>query len=242
MVPVIEPYYEDKSAVIYLGDCMEILPEIRDVGVVLTSPPYNSGNSTNRTGVHFPNLAKGYEDYDDDMLHHEYVSWQQQVLRQCYRSLAKDGAIYYNHKPKVCGNNVRLPTELLPKELPLRQIIIWDRGSGHMRVPTFYVPTHEWIMVIARPDFRITSTATNDVWRIPFETNSPHPAPMPLSLARRVMGTTQRGGLVVDPFCGSGTTLVAAKEDGRPSIGIEISEKYAELAAKRLGQGVLEFG
>jgi site-specific DNA-methyltransferase (adenine-specific) len=81
-----------------------------------------------------------------------------------------------------------------------------------------------------------------DVWYMPPAglEDGDHPAPFPESLPTRAIGSTN-ATLIVDPFMGSGTTLVAAKNLGRKAIGIEIEEKYCEIAAKRLSQEVLEF-
>ena len=234
-----KPYYEQDGITIYHGDCREVLPSLSGVGLVLTSPPYNlSAEGNVPTGSEFKALSKGYLEHADAMDPGEYREWQKEVIRASWGALSEDGAIYYNHKPIVKGNQAKLPTDLVPGELPIRQIVIWDRGSGHIRVPTFYVPTQEWIVIIAKPDFRITSTTVNDIWRIPFETGSEHPAPFPLTLARQAV-TTTTASLVVDPFMGSGTTLRAAKDEGRKAIGIEISERYCEIAVNRLAQGVL---
>ena len=233
------PYYADDHVTIYHGDNREILPELADVDLVLTSPPYNlNGDGNQSGGTYFRNLSEGYASHPDDMPHAEYVRWQNDVLRLLWATLTDAGAIYYNHKPRVGGARVRLPLELVPHEMPVRQVIIWDRGSGFNRQFTYYVPSHEWVLLIAKPAFRTNTRSVDDVWRIPFETGSEHPAPFPLSLARRAIGTTD-AQLIVDPFSGSGTTLRAAKDLGRKAIGIEIEERYCEIAAKRLGQEVL---
>ena len=237
-----KPYYEDDSCVIYHGDNRDVLPSLRDVGLVLTSPPYNlNGDGYSATGTYFRNLDTGYEDHDDAMPHDEYVAWQHDVLTACWATLADDGAIIYNHKPRVRGNQVRLPLELVPPDIPVRQVIVWDRGSGFNRQLTYFVPAHEWLLLLARPDFRLTTRSVDDVWRIPFETGSEHPAPFPLKLASTAVNATS-AALVVDPFAGTGTTLRAAKDAGRRAIGIEKSERYCEIAAKRLAQEVLDFG
>ena len=236
------PYYSDDLVTLYHGDALEILPTISDVGLVLTSPPYNlNGDGNSSAGTAFRNLAKGYRTHSDDLPHDAYVEWQHELLRAAWSTLADDGAIYYNHKPRVGGERVRLPLELVPDELPIRQVIVWDRGSGFNRQHTYYVPAHEWILMIARPAFRTNTRSVDDVWRIPFETGHEHPAPFPLRLASTAIGTTD-ATLVVDPFTGSGTTLRAAKDHGRRAIGIELDERYCEIAAKRLAQGVLDFG
>lgn len=235
------PYYQDDAVTLYHGDCRDVLRGLSQVGLVLTSPPYNLRNEQVGGGHHFFHaLDGGYEDHPDDMPHHEYVAWQRDILRRCWDALADDGAIFYNHKPIVRGNEVRLPFDLNPG-LPLRQIVTWDRGSGFCRNLTHFVPTYEWLMVFAKERFRLTTRNVDDVWRIPFESGSEHPAPFPLRLATQAVAATQ-AALVVDPFAGSGTTLRAAKDCGRRAVGIELSERYCEIAATRLAQEVLDFG
>lgn len=243
-----KPYYEEAGITLFHGDCLEVLPEIAqryEVGLVLTSPPYNlrdpEGPKSLGGGTYAADVSKGYGEHDDAMPRGEYVNWQKDVLIACWDTLTEDGAIFYNHKPRVTGTRVLLPLELIPAELPLRQIVIWDRGSGFNRRFHYFVPAHEWIMVIAKEAWRTTTRSIDDVWRIPFETDSDHPAPFPLSLARRAVDSTA-AEMILDPFAGSGTTLVAAKEAGRKAIGIEIEERFCEMTAKRLSQGTLSLG
>ncbi len=233
------PYYEDDAVTIYHGDCREVLPALSGVGQALTSPPYNLNGDGNKSGgTYFANLADGYATHTDDMPHAEYVAWQHEVLALTWAALADDGAIYYNHKPRVGGERVRLPLELVPEHLPIRQIITWDRGSGFNRQFTYYVPRYEWVLLIAKPAFRTNTRSIDDVWTIPFETGGEHPAPFPLKLATTAIGSTS-ADVILDPFMGSGTTLRAAKDLNRKAIGIEIDERYCEIAARRMAQEVL---
>jgi len=237
----VTPYYQDDAVTIYHADNREVLDGLRDVGVVLTSPPYNlngDGHQTGGKGKEWTALGDGYDDHADNMPHAEYVVWQQEVLSACWRTLRHDGAIFYNHKPRIAGERVRLPLECIPDDIPLRQIITWDRGSGFCRNRTHYVPAYEWVLLLAKPSFRTTTRSIDDVWRIPFETGGDHPAPFPLRLATTAIGSTD-AALILDPFMGSGTTLRAAKDLGRKAIGIELSERYCEIAAKRMAQEVL---
>lgn len=252
------PYYDDGTCVIYHGDCRDVMADLPGgFDLVITSPPYNLGVTAGGGFGHYADeaglrqrdgggkwtggaLAHGYTDHDDAMPLDQYETWQQAVLTDCWAQLSDRGAIYYNHKPRVQAGNLWLPLRLNP-DLPLRQIITWARAGGMNFAPTHYVPTYEWIMVLARPDFRLKSKGASgigDVWRIPQEPNPNHPAPFPLGLPARVIETTAPRS-VLDPFAGSGTTLRAAKDAGVRAVGIEKSERYCEIAAQRLAQGSL---
>lgn len=236
-----KPYYDEDGITIYHGRCEDVIPLLPAVDLVVTSPPYNlSGDGNKPNAQYFSNLKHGYGVHDDAMSSDDYREWQRRVLSLCWDRLTDDGAIFYNHKPRVGGDRVRLPFDLIPDHLPLRQIITWDRGSGFNRQFTYFVPSYEWLLLLAKPTFRINTRSVNDLWRIPFEIDTEHPAPFPLSLAKRAVGSTD-AGLILDPFVGSGTTLRAAKDLGRKAIGIEIEERYCEMAVNRLAQGVLVF-
>lgn len=250
-----KPYYEEKGIAIYNADCREVLPtlEAGSVGQVLTSPPYNlregmkdkGGLRIGRKGSAWArgHLQKGYGIHEDDMPYPEYVAWQKNILLKCWRTVADDGAIYFNHKPRIVRGVARLPLALVPEEIPVRQIVIWDRCGGFNATAGAYMPLHEWILILAKENFKLrdqSASGVGDVWRIPPEPSTPHPAPFPLMLAKRAIETTP-AETILDPFMGSGTTLRAAKDLGRKAIGIEIEERYCEIAAKRLRQQVLQF-
>lgn len=259
-----KPYYEHAGITIYHGDCIRSLVFCPPADLVFTSPPYNLGNTT---GGGFPDrfghyrkssalsgrggagkwgggaLANGYGAHDDSMPHEKYVAWQREFLTAAWNALAPAGAIFYNHKPRVLDGELVTPFDYLPVELlPFRrQVVIWRRSGGINFTPSAYLPMHEWIVIIARRPFRLRSKAASgvgDVWEVHQETANPHPAPFPVQIPRLAIETTP-AKLIIDPFMGSGTTLVAAKQLGRRAIGIEIEECYCEIAAKRLEQEVL---
>lgn len=259
------PYYEHGGITIYHGDCAEVLPSVGMIDLFFTSPPYNLGVTTGggfankfvrNHGHYSPNaglgkrggggkwsggaLADGYGVHNDKMPWPEYEAWQRSILTLCWAQLSETGAIFYNHKPRVQSCETWLPLSLNPG-LPLRQIITWARAGGINFAPTHYVPTCEWIMVFAKPAFRLRDKAASgigDVWYVAQEPDPSHPAPFPEALPSRAISTTA-GGVVCDPFSGQGSTLRAAKRLGRQAIGIEIEERYCEIAAKRLAQEVL---
>lgn len=257
---MIKPYYEEKGITIYHGTCLDVLPHIQASGVdcVITSPPYNLGSEP---WPHLGNWKSGdsaggrskwsngsdaangiqYGTHKDSMPWPEYVEWQHSVLASLWQLIPETGAIFYNHKPRVIGARLWTPFELVPSETVIRQIIVWSRPGGMNYNATAFVPTHEWIMVLAKAGFRLKSKGVSgmgDVWTMTPDKN-PHPAPFPLKLPLRVLEATG-AQVVLDPFMGSGTTLRAAKNLGRKAIGIEIEERYCEMAIKRLSQEVME--
>lgn len=244
VVPQADPLH---GARLILGDCMEVLPTMRagSVDLIFTSPPYNlhggKGTRFHDRGMwrRRPPLADGYASYGDDLPHDDYVRWQQAFLRECWRLIPDDGAIFYNHKPRVQGGILQTPLALNP-DLPIRQIIIWQRSSGICFSRSFFLPVHEWIIVFAKPKFRLrehAAAAISDVWHVRPETNNPHPAPFPVELPRRAIASTS-AKVILDPFMGSNATGVAAVEEGRQFIGIEKDEGYFNTAKARLMRAV----
>lgn len=250
------PYELDQ---VYTGDCLNLLAQLpnESIPLVFTSPPYNLGVTTD---VGFPTgnsigkwgkqklrsgkgsklgtcaLADGYDGHDDAMSPPEYKEWQQAVLRELWRVITPTGAIFYNHKPRVQAGLLWTPLELNPG-LPIRQIIIWERAGGVNFADTHYLPTHEWIIVFAKPGFRLKSKGASgmgDIWSVPQDTDNPHPAPFPVGLPLRAIETTNPG-LVLDPFMGSGTTGVAARMLGCKYLGFDKSPEYCRMANERMG-------
>jgi len=222
---------------IFHGDCRELLPTLDGVSLVITSPPYNLGGSR---GTQFSRLKTGYKSYRDNLTDEDYIAWQQGMLRDCWGALLDNGAIFYNHKFIAKGNVGRNPTQLVPPDIPIRQVIIWDRGSGFQRTLWHFVPRTEWIILMAKEGYRLSTLIEWDLWHEP-ATSDTHPASFPLAIPTRAIQASGNDGPVLDPFLGSGTTLVACKDLGRQGIGIELEEQYCEIAANRLRQEVLAF-
>ena len=255
------PYYTDAAVTLYHGDCEQVLADRLsshadpDFGqIVITSPPYNMGlvPGGNGRGMYRPGKSSkgrrfrdGYTDsHDDAMPQGEYDAWQRRVLDLLWQTIPDDGAIYYNHRQRVEHGIARLPLGM-DFGIPLRQIITWDRKTGIGPNLRHYCSVAEWIFLFAKPDFSLvnhSASGMGDVWRLGMaQDDFGHPAPFPLSLPSRAIASTGARS-VLDPFAGTGTTLLAATLAGIPSVGIEKSEAYCEVIAKRLSQGVLDFG
>ena len=119
--------------------------------------------------------------------------------------------------------------------LPIRQIIIWKRKGGINFNPGYFLPTYEVIYMIAKPEFKLVEKANahGDIWEFGQESKNRHPAPFPVALIERIISSTS-AKIVLDPFMGSGTTALAAKNLDRNFIGIDLSPNTAIWPSQRL--------
>jgi site-specific DNA-methyltransferase (adenine-specific) len=236
---------EDYLDKIFCGDCLDLMEKLpaASIDLVVTSPPYNLKNSSGNgmkdgRGGKWSNaeLLNGYADHHDSMLHEDYVKWQNKCLKAMFRLLKNDGAIFYNHKRRVQNGLLQDRDDIL-NGLPVRQIIIWKRAGGINFNPGYFLPTHELIYLIPKPDFKLAprANAYGDVWELNQERGNPHPAPFPLALVERIIGAST-GTVVLDPFMGSGTTAIAALMHERNYVGIELSKEYCRMAEEKIAQ------
>lgn len=227
------------------SDCLDYMSYLSDesIDLIVTSPPYNIRNSTgngmkyeSKKGMWKPALANGgYGNYDDNMPYDEYVMWQRECIDQMLRVLKPHGAIFYNHKWRV-QNGLWQDRQSIVDGFPVRQIIIWHRKGGVNFNEQYFLPTYEVIYLIAKPEFRLNkqSYVRGDVWEITQDRNTGHPASFPLALADICVSSSQNTSLVFDPFCGSGTTLLAAAQRGIDYLGCDINPDYIALSNKRV--------
>lgn len=237
---------------IWHGDCLESLRKLSDdtIKVVVTSPPYNLGDRVTdpRTSLWKvsplmnPNVSS-YPDHDDNMPYPEYVEWQRDVLTECLRVLTPDGAIFYNHKWRIQNNRLRQHHDIL-HDFPLRQIIVWERNGAMAQGTTStgmtrFMPNIEVIYLICKSgEFRLSDGAWKHgvVWRFNHDADNAHPAPFPIGIPLRCISSVKgyEGGVVLDPFLGSGTTAVAAETLGCDWLGFEKTLSFCEMADGRL--------
>lgn len=234
---------------IHCCDALTLLRSIpaNSIDCVVTSPPYNMGEhkhkwstskASNWAGM---KLRSGYDTIDDDMGHDEYVAWQRDCLSEMQRVIRRDGAIFYVHKYRIMNKRLYKPDDDVLVGFDLRQVIIWDRGSGHNHNPAFFTPSYEVVYVLAGDQWTKSKEAAHlfDIWRILPDTDNSHPAPFPVELARRCIASCV-GDVVLDPFSGSGTTALAAMQMGKRFIGGDISPFYIEAARRRLRNGITQ--
>ena len=215
-----KPYYEEGGITIYHGDCREVLPGLGSVDLALTDPPYG-------VGVEYGTCSS-----DTDA----YVSELAATVIPTLRRLAPTVLV-------TCGTR-----NLFAYPRP-DWVLSWVQpASAGMCAWGFAT----WQPILAygsdpylrarmgsRADTIIRNAQGLGVARDRAAYGHPCPKPLPAWALILKRGSARPGDTVLDPFMGSGTTLRAAKDLGRKAIGIEIEERYCEIAAKRLGQGVL---
>jgi len=250
---IMKPYYQDEAVTIYNADCRDVLPNLSEIAVTVTSPPYNTLGSripVNGTGKMTADgwMKKvGRIGYDDDMPEEDYEQWQQEIAGLIYAATVDGGSFFYNHKVRWRDRKMVHPLHLV-ESFPrwnVRQEIIWERNGGIAHNAKLFTPSDErvyWMLKGEMPRVWNLEGARNlSVWHMAAEYGTEHPCPFPVRLPRKCLsGVTQHGDTVLDPFCGIGTTLRAAKDFNLKSIGIEKDESFCEIAAKRMSQLVME--
>jgi len=216
-----KPYYQDKWVTIYHGDCREILPQLDvKVDLVLTDPPYNGdikyGEGTN-------------DSRDWDM----YIDWIVGSIRLC-ETICNGPVIYFlSHHGLIKCIQVYAPHwvgawfQPCPSGNPVGKV-----GA------TLIMPYWEPFLVYG--NLKTIKASLPDYCVSPVNSERlKHPCPKPQSVMARIIASGD-WQTVLDPFLGSGTTCYCAKKLNRYSIGIEIEEKYCEIAARRCSQEVME--
>lgn len=211
------PYFQEEGITIYHGDCRKILPTLDRVDLVLTDPPY--GVDLDYAGD-FEDTFENWKDLVDTTL---------PIMRQLSRGavllstskLEGEAHLFHHHFPdwRICWFKGASCTRSLVGFKDWETVFYYGKHRG--------AQFHDYFHASAS-DVR--------------ELVKGHPCPKPVKWARWLINKCSLAGdVVLDPFMGSGTTLRAAKDLGRKAIGIEIEERYCEIAANRLRQGVLAF-
>ena len=265
-----KPYYEHVGIAIYHGDCREILPQLEPMDLTVTSPPYGGirdyikGNFarsewldvigliydiTIKGGVLMWNVADQTANGSESG-----TSFRQALHMKSVGFLLHDTMIYIKEGVTFPDANRYFPA--------FEYMFIASKGS-----PKHFNPIQDRINKLSGDKIHSTDRQQNgsttiksgvkkgrtikrygwryNWWKI---NNSytgitkGHPAPMPYSMARdHIISWGGPGSIILDPFMGSGTTLRAAKDLNHRAIGIEIEEKYCEIAAERLNQEIFDF-
>lgn len=209
------PYYCDDSVILFHGDCLK-LADWLTADVLVTDPPYGYNHSSNWEGAFRSETIAN----DSDLAARDAVL-----------------SLWGTTKPALVFGSWKMP-----KPIGTHTVLTWDKGlasgMGDLSIP--WKPNTEEIYVLGGGFVgnRDSSVIGGSVvtWA---SKGREHPNMKPVSLMERLILKTV--GVVADPFAGSGSTLVAAKNLGRKAIGVELEERYCEIAARRLAQDVLTF-
>lgn len=229
-----KPYYEEDGITIYRGDCRELIGSLDDVQLTLTDPPYSP---VTHAGARTRNAA----DNSTDNILIPFAPMEEAELRYVFNTLG-----YLTRGWVVSFMDWRHIAEFERRPLASMKLMrfgVWVKPNG---APQFTGdrPAAGW------EGIAFFHRGENMNWngggkRAVFEATVPHgehPTQKPDTLCRElILLFSHDGDTILDPFMGSGSTLFAAKNLGRQAIGIEIEEKYCEIAAKRLSQRVFQF-
>ena len=228
MAEVIQPYYQDESVTIYNADCRDVLPTLDKVDLIICDPPFNIWKTITlklpeaKSIIAFTNPQN--REYTDAILGKPKTElvWYFEDGRWVSHSLPRITHEYI-YLYGQCGD------AFVGSANPQHGQRI-DKGKGSVGRDVYpertYIPrSHKQLNSVLTYPKNVSSDL--GVWS--------KPLPMMKTLMQWVGGQT-----ILDPFMGSGTTLRAAKDLNRKAIGIEIEERYCEIAAKRMSQLVME--
>ena len=220
------PYYSDDYVTLYHGDCREIDAWL-SADVLVTDPPY--GIDWNQPAYLAAGRTRGQRTKRHDG-----------ILNDGDAAARDTALLMWGDRPGLVFGSSERPTPV-----GTRRTLVWRKpadsglfGSTIWRKdwdPIFMVG--KWPQVPAST----SSIIPTDCGSHREYAQGVHPHAKPVDTLQRLIDKCP-SGVIADPFAGSGSTLVAAKRLGRKAIGVELDEQYCEIAAKRLAQGVLDFG
>lgn len=209
------PFYQDEYITIYNADCLDVLPQIAGIDSLITDPPYGMNldtDSTRFSGGHRDNVLKrgNGKNWGGGIVNDDKPFNPSHLLN--YRRVVLWG---YHH---------------FARALPVGSVLVWlkrfDAAFGSFLSDAELAWMNNGHGVYCFRDLSMNGEANNRL----------HPTQKPLPLMRWAIEKAKPQGLICDPYTGSGSTLVAAKELGLKAVGIEIVEQYAEVAARRVSQ------
>lgn len=215
VLPPFTPYYDEGGITIYNADCRKVLPFLGQFDLLLTDPPYgiDYGKQIAKTQSHFGWKQYGANQGNVDWDANRPSRWVLESMCEFAKTQIVWGGNYFS--------------DSLP---PSQCWLIWDKGQREFSLADAELAWTSMDRAVRAFDYP-RAKALQD--------GKVHPTQKPLALMRWCLDLCKEAETVLDPFSGSGTTLVACKLEGRKAVGIEINEAYCEAAAKRLSQGTL---
>jgi hypothetical protein len=261
LIPAVVPYHVEEAGIIYCGDCRDILPDLPKVDLVLTDPPYGKNYYPTDKNVDLV-LEKLFSFARVVIL----FGWPEPMVANCckWNRIPDEWITWAPTNGRLRGMNG-------PNGLWRESEVITVFGKVRWGGLCDHVPNKNAVRVSNEIAMRLSKAGdpgksrwpsagrmerrkgetlrrTGDVWidaspsLLARKHLRNHPNEKPLNIMKRLIQPFDSNDIILDPFLGSGTTAVAAKELGRKFIGIEICEEYCAIAVKRLRQGVLNYG
>lgn len=249
----VKPYFEYDNITIFKDDILKIsaIPH-NSIDLIITSPPYN-------VDIH-------YNSHVDNLTYDDYLEFTKKWIEKCFELTKDDGRFCLNipldknkgGQQSVCADITKIAKDIGWK---YHSTIIWNEGNISRRTAwgsfmsasaPYVIAPVEVILILYKRNWKKNSGSkknditkkefmdwTNGIWTFSGESKKRvgHPAPFPIELPHRCIKLfSYIGDTILDPFMGSGTTLIAAYLNKRKSIGVEIDKEYCNLAIKRLKQ------
>ena len=238
-----KPYYEDEWVTLYHGDAWEVLAgmEDRSVDCVITDPPFDARTHT-MARTNSKSAPAGGRALSGSR--GEFLSWSHEDHEALFQQLGRVSRLWV---VSSLATSTAFRFELDPPAgLRCLRVAVWVK-TNPMPMISSDRPALGWEPIVCllrddeKPRWYGGAKPANYVG--PTSQGSGHPTQKPLPMvASLVRQFSAPVDVVLDPFAGSGTTLRAAKDEGRRAIGVELDERYCEIAARRLAQDVLDFG
>ena len=242
-----KPYYQDGSVTIYHGDMFDILPTLSGVGAVITDPPYSSGGAFR--GDRAMQTSAKYVNTDTAAYRPEFAGDnrdQRSFLAWC--------ALWMNAARQASIPSAVLCSFIDWRQLPVltdavqaggwtwRGLATWWKPGIRMQRGAFSASAEYVVYATNGPAQTDFDGAVQNVFKCAPAANKEHIAEKPADVMSWVVSVVAPSSMVLDPFMGSGSTLFAAKGKGHRAIGIEVDERYCEIAARRCSQETLDLG
>lgn len=212
----LSPYYQDEFVTIYNGDNRVIAPQLGSFDLLLTDPPYGINENSKKVASR-GKLAKpkdyGLFEWDKT----PPCGWALDMLRASAENQIIWGGNYFNLPPSSCW-------------------LVWDKDNGESDFADCELAWTNLRKAVRRFTWKWAGMLQENMAA---KEAKMHPTQKPLALMNWCLSHVPDAKTILDPYMGSGTTLVAAKSKGLKAVGIEMNESYCDKAAERLSQGVI---
>lgn len=231
-----KPYYEDQGITLYHGNAFDVMATLADASIdaVITDPPYSARTHKNAkkndSQLGYGVKAVHFDSFTDKMLYQAFDEMARVTKSWIVSNIDYNHAFRFETQPPV--GMVQKRIGIWVKNNPMPQISADRPGQGWEAITYLHKAT-------GRSSWNGGGLHGNYVTNLATPTG--HPTPKPLTMLHSfVERFTNHGDLILDPFAGGGTTLIAARNLQRKAIGVEVDEQWCELIANRLGQGAFD--